>query len=148
MLARYYEQICGPANGKRNLEAGAQKPYDFSSWKADAAVVNLGTNDHTEDKSCFRQTAADFLRKIRLRNPDAEIVWAFGMIAAPVSEEIQKAVEEYRSKSGDRKVFYLQLPEASPDKMGSRMHPGRKSHEEVSEVLTHFLQETLWGENG
>ncbi|MGN0382466.1 MAG: GDSL family lipase, partial [Suilimivivens sp.] len=40
-----YEKICGLAGGKMNESLGASKPYRFESWKPDAIIVNLGTND-------------------------------------------------------------------------------------------------------
>ena len=41
----YYEQVCGVAAGAHNAALGAQQPYDFAAWPADAVIINLGTND-------------------------------------------------------------------------------------------------------
>ena len=44
-LAPCYTQVCGLAAGERNAALGAQQPYDFAAWPADAVILNLGTND-------------------------------------------------------------------------------------------------------
>ena len=44
-IPSHYEKICSFAKGKMNEKLGAGKPYDFESWKPDAVIVNLGTND-------------------------------------------------------------------------------------------------------
>lgn len=81
---------------------GAQQPYDFASWPADAVILNLGTNDWNafhnppwvdpETGRSFKQTLADdgsfapadaarlavavrnFLVLVRKHNPHAVIV--------------------------------------------------------------------------
>ena len=68
-LAPCYTQVCGLAAGERNAALGAQQPYDFAAWPADAVIVNLGTNDWNafhnppwvdpETGRSFKQTLAD-----------------------------------------------------------------------------------------
>ena len=89
---------------------GAQQPYDFAAWPADAVILNLGTNDWNafhnppwvdpETGRSFKQTLADdgsfapadaarlaaavrnFLALVRKHNPHAVIVWAYGMLGS------------------------------------------------------------------
>ena len=68
-LAPCYTQVCGLAAGERNAALGAQQPYDFAAWPADAVILNLGTNDWNafhnppwvdpETGRSFKQTLAD-----------------------------------------------------------------------------------------
>lgn len=44
-ILAYYEQVCGMLTGKRNEALGALSDHDFTSWRPDVVVVNLGTND-------------------------------------------------------------------------------------------------------
>ena len=46
VMPAFYDKICGLAFGESNASIGAAKPYDFNSWKPDAVIVNLGTNDN------------------------------------------------------------------------------------------------------
>lgn len=41
----FYDTVCGLAVGAHNEALGAQQPYDFAAWPADAVIINLGTND-------------------------------------------------------------------------------------------------------
>ena len=44
-IPRVYSKVCGLACGEKNEKLGASGEYDFSSWKPDAIIINLGTND-------------------------------------------------------------------------------------------------------
>ena len=107
-IPSYYEKICGLGFGKANESAGAQKDYNFASWKPDAIIVNLGTNDASafnqppftipetgetfkqhkntdgnfmeKDRERFENAVYDFLKMIRKNNPEAHIVWVYGMV--------------------------------------------------------------------
>ena len=41
----HYDTVCGVAAGAPHAALGAQQPYDFAAWPADAVILNLGTND-------------------------------------------------------------------------------------------------------
>ena len=166
-----YEKICGLACGEINEKYGAFKPYDFESWKPDAIIVNLGTNDasafnqpawvdpqtgesfkqhkepdgsyHQEDLDRFKQAVIDFLFMIRRHNPDSHIVWCYGMLAYDLTLAITDATSSYRQMSGDHNVAFLQLPNTTEETVGSHAHPGEKSHKRAAKVLTEYLQTIL-----
>ncbi len=163
-----YEKICGLLKGETNEKLGALKPYDFSSWQPDAVIVNLGTNDagafnqpawrnpitgetfkqhlledgsyDPADLKRLEQAVIDFLALIRRNNPNAFIVWAYGMAGYDLTLPIAEAVNEYRRQSKDRKTFFLQLPDTTDETVGSRSHPGPKSHEQSAKILAAFLK--------
>lgn len=136
-----YDQICA-------TDASGQKPYDFAAVPADWVVINLGTNDGaplarlkvSERKAyreAFYQDAAAFLKQIRRLNPDAHILWAYGMCGRPLEKEVKQAVEEMQ----DPKVHYLRVPWCRPDEIGSRQHPGQTSHRKVAREIVRYIQE-------
>lgn len=148
-MPSYYEAVCGLAKGSKNEALGAQKPWDFSSWKADVVVVNLGTNDSgayrtnppkaqadgtmwkLTDLGLLRKGVADFLRKIRRNNPAARIIWVYGMCSFDQGDVIQAGFDDYVRESGDRAATFIRLDPQSlegEDEHGSRQHPGPVTH--------------------
>lgn len=170
-LPDYYEQVCGLLTGENNAALGAFERNDFASWQPDAVIVNLGTNDggafhspewrdevtgrrhkqrlnedgsyNEEDLAAFVKAAADFLGKLRRCNPQAHIVWAYGMIGTPMMPAIRRAVEDYKARTGDRNVSILELPNMTDETAGARSHPGPAAHEAAAKVLAAHLRTLL-----
>ena len=171
VLLPYYTQVCGVATGVRNAALGAQQPNDFEAWKPDAVIFNLGTNDNnafdnpprvdpaTGEKSQLRllsngdfhpadaQKMSDgvqrFLMLAREKNPQAALVWCIGMLGIRIAPVLRQGVKQYKAATGDERVFFLELPEATPETIGARQHPGVECHRQAAEVLTAFLKEHL-----
>lgn len=156
-----YGRVCGLAGGERNKALGAQQPNDFAAWPADAVIVNLGTNDaaamrnppwqdpltgaifRQEDSSAGRarleQAAVDALKLLRRCNPQALLVWAYGMLGEELRPLLERAVARYLAETGDRRAYYLPLPAATPQTLGARAHPGAACHRQAAEALAGFL---------
>jgi hypothetical protein len=150
------------------IRAGA--PYDFSKEPADAVVINLGTNDsgsfrnpawtdpetgtvykqrlnpdgslNADDAAKFTHAAERFLALVREKNPDALIVWAYGMLGFQMERYILQAIES-RKAAGDCSVSYLRLPAMLPGEEGSRDHPGYPAHQRAADSVAECLTE-LW----
>lgn len=165
-LPNCYEYLCS-LSGDRS----AAVKNDFSVWNADVVVVNLGTNDaasfdnpaffepatgktyknrrlsngqyHAEDLENIIEAQKDFLKKIRKNNPDAIIIWCYGMLGYDISPALKKGVEEFCEENADTKAFYLELPEMTEKTVGSRKHPGIQCHQETAQVLTDFIKNKL-----
>ena len=139
----HYDTVCGLAAGPHNEALGAQQPYRFDSWKADAVILNLGTNDDgamgnppwtdpetgrtfaqrptPEHVAELEQAAVDALKKVRARNPDAWIVWAFGMLGeGRMGQVLRAAVARARAECGDpgSDHFLSPAPQAVPQAVG------------------------------
>ena len=166
-----YEKICGLAGGKMNKSLGASKPYRFESWKPDAIIVNLGTNDASafnqpewtnpetgetfkqhknpdgsfdpDDLNRFKQAVIDFLTMLRRNNPDSHIVWVYGMLGYDLTLAITDAMNSYRNATKDNNVAFLHLPNTTDETVGSHAHPGEKSHARAAKVLTEYLKAYL-----
>ncbi len=165
-LPAFYSQVCGLLSGERNQALGAQLPHDFSAWQPDAVIVNLGTNDcgalsspawadpvtgesfqqHRdekggfvpEDRERFQTAVKSFLSLLREKNPNAQLVWVYGMLGGELSPMIAEAVREYIQETGDPKAAYWELTDAVEHR-GARSHPGKAAHElaarEIAEKL-------------
>ena len=166
-----YEKICGLAGGKMNESLGASKPYRFESWKPDAIIVNLGTNDASafnqpewtnpetgetfkqhknpdgsfdpDDLNRFKQAVIDFLTMLRRNNPDSHIVWVYGMLGYDLTLAITDAMNSYKNATKDNNVAFLHLPNTTDETVGSHAHPGEKSHARAAKVLTEYLKAYL-----
>lgn len=163
-LPAWYARVCGPAAGRVNAALGAQEPQDFASWRPDAIVVNLGTNDvgamenppwRGPDGETFWQSpdaggfalledaAVDFMKTLRRHNPGARLVWAYGMIEDSLRPCLEGAVARFRRETGDQNAWYLPLPAVTAEALGSRLHPGPACHEAAAEALAVFLRTIL-----
>lgn len=170
-LPDYYDRVCGLASGDRNEKLGSQAAYDFWAWSADAIVINLGTNDNgafnspaykdpisgklfkqrlnedgsfnEEDLAKFKEAVVLFLAHLRIKNPLAKLIWAYGMLGKDLEPTIKEAVDEYIENTGDDSVFYQSLPGVTPETVGSREHPGVLAHRATADVLLKKIKEVL-----
>lgn len=164
-----YKQLCGICCGSKNESFGAFAPYDFTVRKTDAVIVNLGTNDASafrqpawhdpatgltfkqhlnpdgtyreEDLNRFEDAVVSFLHMLRKHNPQAHIVWCYGMLGYELSFAINDAITRYTRESGDHNVIFLQLPNTTEETVGSNGHPGELSHRRAARVLTEYLRD-------
>lgn len=86
--------------------------YDFAR-QPDVIVINLGTNDESQANEAlsekeFRQGLYEFLKEVRQYNPDAQIVYTYGLVRVNLSQAIEQVIEQLRNE-GDEKIHYLQL---------------------------------------
>lgn len=170
-IPKYYRQICGLMKGEKNQKLGGNEDFDFSSWQPDVIVVNLGTNDayafeqpewvdpqtgerykmHRNSDGSYNQTDVekfqnalkDFLYILRECNPDAYIIWCYGMVGIPLQIPICGAIEDYIKATEDRRVSYLQMPDTDDTNVGSRKHPGYLCHKQASQVLSSYIRQLL-----
>lgn len=169
-LPLYYTKVCGLAAGEKAAECGASELYDFSKDKADAVVINLGTNDtgsfrnapwkdpetgieykqrtnedgsfNSEDVEHFTAAACRFLIQVREKNPDAKIIWAYGMLGSELESFILEAIERFK-KAGGTNAYFVKLPNMEKDEAGSREHPGYPCHKKAADVLSTALEKIL-----
>lgn len=168
-----YSQICGVIQGEQNEALGALEENDFSVWKPNVIIVNLGTNDGSafdhpawidpntgiayqqiknadgshekESVNRFTNAVYEFLKKLRRYNRESHLLWAYGMINHDMEEYIKNAIAIYQEETKDNNVSYLSLPELKEDWIGANNHPGILSHAKAAEVLTEEINKILEG---
>lgn len=162
-----YEEVCGLLAGERNVALGAHRPNDFAAWQPDYIFVNLGTNDcgsfnqpawqdertgetfqnrkepdgsfNTADIRRFQERVKAFLRTLRRCNPEAEIVWIYGMLGLELAPALEAAVAKYRAETGDAHARFLPLTDDLANR-GCRNHPGVEAHRTAAAELIRFLK--------
>lgn len=168
IMPRYYEQICGVVTGEHNEKLGALELNDFAKWQPDVVVINLGSNDgfaldregwlNTEDGQMYRQVTnpyggvekqsalrfeqavINFLKKLRELNPDAYLLWAYGMCDHTMAPYLDNAVRQYLTETGDSKTSFQILPSTTQLWVGSSNHPGVITHDIAARVLIDRLE--------
>ncbi|MBQ7359374.1 MAG: GDSL family lipase [Lachnospiraceae bacterium] len=171
-LPAYYEEICSLGLGEARKALGGGAAHDFNSWQPDIVVINLGTNDnsafnqpawvdpetgisykqrknedgsfHPEDAVKFEDAGIAFLQTVRKHNPNAVIVWVYGMLGYDLTPHITNTVNRFRIQTGDTKTYFLHLPNTTSETIGCNFHPGLKSHEKAAAVLTEYLGQFLY----
>ena len=155
-----YPFVCSLAKGAANREAGAPQAWDFSRRKPDAVIINLGSNDEyafraepwedpasgktyklhgDADYARLKAAAKNFIGEIRRHNPQALIIWCYGMFLTGCMDLFRSAVEEFRAENGDDKVRFIELSPMDDTTAGAQKHPGPLCHKEAADLLTAVL---------
>ncbi len=103
-------------------------PWDFGASPADVVVINLGTNDGGATRNGaaipdaeMTEDAVDLLRLVREKNPDAYILWTYGLMGNGRQAALKAAVDRLRSE-GDDAVDYFPLVPMNSSKEGVGVH--------------------------
>ncbi|MDD2648365.1 MAG: SGNH/GDSL hydrolase family protein [Eubacteriales bacterium] len=162
-LPSVYDYICRPVamNGEPNL--GGEKEYDFA-FSPDAVIINLGTNDanaivqppYTDSKTgkSYKRTAEPeallewenaayaFIKHIAEKNPNARIIWAYGVCEDNMKSAVSSAVK--RAQQDGVRASYIPLPQMGTieNGTGSRMHPGEGAHRVMAKMIAEELGKT------
>lgn len=121
--------------------------YDFA-LQPDVIVINLGTNDATNaglDLDAYQDGVYDFVKTVREKNPNAKIIWAYGMRSDKMTAEVAAATQAAISRlsaEGDGQVYYLSLPLAQEMHLN---HPTAAAYTPSGELLIETIEEiTGW----
>ena len=132
----FYEELAR-SSGEYNGYCVSSTPWDFSKFVPDVVVINLGTNDASytgSDKDLqqeYTDAYAEFLKKVRKNNPDAQIVCVLGVMDNRLCDAMCAAAEKYTAETGDTKVSTLKLTMQDGNKNGyaADWHPTAASHD-------------------
>lgn len=164
VIPAIYEKICGAMNEKQAIKYGCDQKYDSSEWQTDFVVINLGTNDtvafdnpewidektgisyklnrdNKDDLNDIKNAIVKFIVTVREYNPNAHIIWAYGMLGYELIDVINMAIDEYSTKYNDTNIEFLKLIEATKETLGSREHPGIKNHILAADTLAKRIKE-------
>ena len=131
-----------------------EKVYNYTSYRrsttdvytpsraADVVVINLGTNDIGRDDYAekFIPEAKAFVSAVREKNPDALIVFAYGMMMSgetlkDFEADVQTIVRELGAS--DAGVFAVKLP---TNQAAGNGHPSIDGHTEAAKMLADFIK--------
>ena len=129
---------------------GNNTPWNFDRG-SDVVVINLGTNDNGARDSegnlvtdeYVQSEAVEMLKMVRSVNPDAIIIWAYGIMGSGRADAIKAAVESMN----DSKIYFLPLDVLNKATEGSGVgnHPTITAGINRSFDLVEFIAEkTGW----
>jgi lysophospholipase L1-like esterase len=126
----------------RTLTGDSNDTWDFTSWIADAVVLNLGTNDFsatvTEDQ--FVPAYVALLAQIRSHYPSAPI---FCVSWAGWGSEHESWVQTAMTQSGDTNLSHLGFSIETSEGWGCDYHPSAATHLRVGQQLAQALRDEL-----
>lgn len=153
-IARNYGGAAGSASGKLpdvytkvdGYHYGTQD-WDFAAWQPDVIVINLGTNDADSTNSDlaaqdFQAACAAFLATVREKNPNAYIIYAYGVMSTKFTDEIQAVINDMRT-NGDEKISFLKLNKISDAEKTVSSHPSLDANIDRAGVLIEKLKEVF-----
>lgn len=148
-LPQYYTKL-----GYSWAANGSFKPSDiewsFGRRQPDIVVINLGTNDDSytkdikerQDEFCAAYT--EFLKTVRANNPNAKVVCTLGIMGDRLFENIQTAVDNYISETGDSNVSALKFDvQQALDGYSADWHPSVTTHDKASKKLADHIKTLL-----
>lgn len=94
----------------------------------------------------FQEAVCAFLRKLRVLNSQAYLLWAYGMCGHTMVPCLENAIVRYREETGDEKAKFLLLPTTAGLWVGSSNHPGAIAHEHAAAVLIREIEEYMKSE--
>ena len=115
--------------------------WDFSRYRANAVVINLGTNDvgHSVTKAQFQASYVTLMRRAREKYPTAAI-FAIGTFRKRFLPETQAAVKTLND-GGDRNVFFVDttgwIDEATDT--ADNVHPNDQGHRKIADRLAPII---------
>ena len=122
-----------------------REEVDFAAWQPHVVVINAGTNDNGGQVSDedFGEYADRFLTAVRSAYPDAQIIWAYGMMGLRYDAVLSALIEKRRET--DDKITYLPIaPVRHEDgEIGVGGHPNVKGHTRAAKILAKEIKKLL-----
>ncbi len=126
--------IAMPNRFNRVFDEKEQPIWDFSLWKPDVVVINLGTNDFSTqpfpDKKQFQDGYAKLINEVQKQYGTIPVFCIVGpMIDEPCYSYVKEMVDNFRNNYRNKSVYFVGIPTylMDPEKdLGSDTHPNYK----------------------
>jgi len=110
--------------------------YAFD-YNPDVVIINLGTNDWSQNQATYQKDAKELLQLVRQKNPRATIVWAYGMMDQdhPSVSWIRDTVNQFAAT--DKNTYFIAMSENTN---GWYAHPDKNAHAQAGNTLAAFIK--------
>ncbi|MGN0584771.1 MAG: GDSL-type esterase/lipase family protein [Ruminococcus sp.] len=158
-----YGVISGYSSGEKNTDEtvplyydsasryeGFNEAWDFSQRKADAVVINLGTNDRcyvdsNNEYTCneFTEGYKEFLKTVRRNNPEAVIICTVGLMGG--EQTIYPLIQRAVSEVNDERItcFLSQRQDTKANGTGSCWHPSAITQRNYGHTVAEEIRKAL-----
>lgn len=140
-------ELLGKNYGSAASVIDLNQAWDFSAFRPDIVVINLGTNDDSytlQDagrKEEFTLAYVEFLKMVRKNNPDALMIACLGVMGDRLYPCVKDAVMRYKAETGDENIRPLHLPvQDGSTGYAADWHPTEATHQRVADFLIEKLQ--------
>ncbi len=151
LIPPYYESQCFCRDDFGNMGEPAKIAWDFSEYRPQVIVINLGTND---DSFCqdtewkqeeYRKKYGEFIKVVRSHNPDAEIFCVLGLMGDRLYEKICQMREDYMEETKDVHIHTVHIPAQETLEAGYVIdyHPIPDAHTMAAEVVARAIREQM-----
>ena len=146
-----------PGRFNRVFDEKEQPIWNFSQWRPDVVVINLGTNDFSTlpfpDKEVFQSGYEKLINEVRKQYGDLPVFCVVGpMTDEPCYSYVKEMVENFRSANKNKNVYFIGIPTylMDPDKdLGSDTHPNyHGAHKMAAHVLPVISTIVKWDYRG
>lgn len=150
LVPAYYEKL-GNSYGTFGEDiAPRDVVWDFTKFRPDIVVINLGTNDASYAKDSqekcreYAREYCRFLGTVREKNPQAAILCVLGLMGQELCEYVEEAATSFRTQTGDSKVYTLKLAVQAPENgVVVDYHPTYTSHRQAADAVAGFIREEI-----
>lgn len=140
-----------PSRYLRTLDNNDTIRWDFSSWKPDIVMINLGTNDFSTlpypEKEVFQAEYEKLVRTVREKYGEVHIFCVSGpLIGDPCTSYVKEIVEIVRQKYSDENIFFIGIPKDllnCDEDFGSDEHPSIKGQQKIAECIATVVSKEL-----
>ena len=122
-----------------NTKYGVGGQWDYANNQADIVIIGLGTNDLQaiqNNPDGLKEANKQMLAKLRAYNPNAHIIWVYGMMQTGKPEIFSGAVSEMN----DDKMHYVFLPRNAD---GGGGHPTNEGQRNATSTLVEYIRENI-----
>ncbi|MBE6636810.1 MAG: hypothetical protein E7618_03275 [Ruminococcaceae bacterium] len=125
--------------------------WNFDSFDADIIVINIGTNDRkqatasAEGKARWMETYVQFLKAVRVKNPDTPILCCYGSVIDDADLGLEAVVKQV-TEEGMTDIYYLRFPKNNIREFGFGVgnHPTiKKQKYDAEEHLIPKIKEIM-----